>query len=239
MKKSVSIIIPLYNEEKGLERILNKVTNMIDKLFDDYELLIFDDGSKDKTGEIINSLAKKNSKVRAFHNIKNMNMGYNFRMGIKYATKKYLMFLPGPDNMTMGSIRNFMTKVGDEPIVKGYIANQAIRPLYRRIISWTFTNILNLLFGLHMKHYLTMAAYETELIRNVKKTTNSFALPAEVLIRLVKEGHPYEEVPIYAIYGLKMKANSTNVFRIKNVAGVIMTVIRLFFEINFGKKFVH
>ncbi len=53
MKKSISIIIPLYNEEKGLENILNKVNNMVNKLFDDYELLIFNDGSKDKTGEFI------------------------------------------------------------------------------------------------------------------------------------------------------------------------------------------
>tara|TARA_Y100000031_G_scaffold154738_1_gene203330 strand:+ start:19 stop:744 length:726 start_codon:yes stop_codon:yes gene_type:complete len=233
MKKSISIIIPLYNEGKGLENILSKVNNIVNKLFDDYELLIFNDCSKDRTGEIVDKLAKKNPNIRVFHNKKNMNLGYNYRVGIKYATKKYLMFLPGPDNMTMSSIENFMTNVGDKPIVTAYIGNQKIRPLNRRIISWSFINMMNLLFGLHMKYYLGVAAYETKLIKSVKKSTNSFALPAEVLIRLIKKGHPYKEVPIYA---LEIPDNPTNAFRIKNIVGISRAILRLFFEIHFIKN---
>ena len=143
------------------------------------------------------------------------------------------MLLPGPDNMTMDSIENFMTHVGDKNILIAYIGNQRIRSLDRRIISWTFINTVNLLFGLHLKYYLGVAAYKTELIKNVKKTTNSFALPAEVLIRLIKEGHSYKQVPIYA---LEIPNNSTNAFRLKNIIGISIVILRLFFEMHFVKN---
>ena len=64
-------------------------------------------------------------------------------------------------------------------------------------------------------------------------TTNSFALSAEILIRLVKAGYPYKKVPIY---NNDVDEGKTACFRIKNIAGIISVIFRLFFEINFGKK---
>mgnify|MGYP001618550957 FL=1 len=70
MKKSISVIIPLYNEERNLEAIITNINDIVSSLFDDYELLIFDDASTDKTGDIIDMFAKKNSKIKVFHNKK-------------------------------------------------------------------------------------------------------------------------------------------------------------------------
>ena len=76
MKKTISIIIPVYNEEKELESTLQKVNSVVNKLFDDYELLIFDDCSTDKSGEILDNIARLNpTKIR-----------------IKIPTKMYTLF---------------------------------------------------------------------------------------------------------------------------------------------------
>lgn len=231
--KSVSIVVPSYNDEKHIEMTIKKINGIAAKLFDDYEVLIFDDGSEDKTGEIVDRLAKKNSKIKVFHNTKNMNVGYNFRMGIKHAAKKYVMLLPGPDSMLVDSIRYFMTKIGDADIVVAYTANKEARPYYRRIVSYLATTALNLLFGLRMKYLFGMQAYETSLVRKVKVTTNSFGILPEIIIRLVKRGHSYKELPLYA---RDYAHDSTTAFRIKNIAGVITVIIRLFFDIHFSKN---
>ncbi len=233
MKKSVSIIIPAYNEDKVLEKTLKNIYKIVNEVFDNYELLIVDDGSTDRTGEIIDNFAKKHSGIRPFHNKKNMNLGYNYRLGIKNATKNYVMLLPGPDNMTLDSIKKFMSNVGTDTVVIGYIANQDIRPLFRRIMSVFFVNTLNLLFGLRLKHYMTLQSYETKSVQKVKLTTNSFALPAEILIRLLKRGYSYKEVPIY---NKELDHNKTMCFRFRNLVGIIALVTRLLFEINFGKR---
>ena len=163
----------------------------------------------------------------------NLNVGYGFRMGIRLAAKKYVMLLPGPDSMLMESIEYFMTKIGDADIVMAYTANKEARPLSRRIVSYLATIALNLLFGLRLKYFFGMQAYETGLVRKVKVTTNSFGILPEIIIQLVKCGHSWKEMPLYA---RDYSHDSTTAFRIKNMAGVIVVTIRLFFNIHFSKN---
>lgn len=226
VETSVSIIIPAYNEGLELEFTVGDVDRIARKLFKDYEILVFDDCSTDDTGEVLDRLSKINPRIIAFHNKKNMNMGYNFRMGVKYATKKYVMLLSGPDCVSLNSIRDFLKMVGEKPVISSYISNKELRQRYRRVISALVTRTINLLFGLKLKYYFGMQAYETKLVKNVRTTTNSFGLLAELLIRLKKQGHPHAEVP-YKIR--KSKGTSTTAFRMKNVAGIIKLVIKLFF----------
>ena len=61
--------------------------------------------------------------------------------------------------------------------------------------------------------------------------TDGFAFQAEILVQLVKKGHSYKEVPIYTKW-----VGGSNLLRLKNLTGVLATIIRLFFEIIFGKK---
>lgn len=232
MKKSVSIVIPAYNEGEELDATIGDVDRIASNAFDDYELLIFDDCSTDKTGELADKLAKENPRIRVFHNKENMNMGYNFRMGIKHAAKNYVMLLSGPDSVSLNSIEAFMSKIGETSVLSSYIANQEIRPRYRRSISFLVTSTLNLLFGLKLGYYFGMQAYETKTAKKLKLTTNSFALLAEALVRSIKSGYSHKEILYYV---RAVKGTSTTAFRMRNVAGIIALVSRLFFEVNFGK----
>lgn len=233
MEKSISIVIPAYNEGLELEKTINDVDNIAKSVFSDYEILLFDDCSTDETGKIADKLALKNRKIRVFHNKQNMNMGYNFRMGIKNASKKYVMLLSGPDSVSLESIKGFLMEVGKGTNVSSYIANQDIRPGYRQTISYLVTSVLNLLFGLRLKYYFGMQAYEIELIKNIKITTNSFGASAELLVRSIKAGIPHRQIPYYV---RRTTGTSTTAFRFRNVAGIIWMAIRVFFETNFGKQ---
>ena len=233
MKPSISIIIPALDEEKNLAPTIELVIKAIGQRFYDYELLIFDDKSEDRTGEILDRMAKKNSRIRAFHNKKNMNVGYNFRTGIKHATKRYVMLLTAPDSMSMETVENFMAKIGSADIIVSYLVNKKARALYRRIVSYLATITLNLLFGMRMEYFFGMQAYKTDLVRKVRITTNSFGIFPEILIRLVKRGYSYKEIPVAS---KKIANDSTTAFRIKNMLGVTAVILRLFFVIHFSKR---
>ena len=191
MEKSISIVIPAYNEGLELGKTINDVDNIAKSVFSDYEILLFDDCSTDETGKIADKLALKNRKIRVFHNKRNMNMGYNFKMGIKNASKKYVMLLSGPDSVSLESIKGFLKEIKSSnggASISSYIANQEIRPGYRQKISHLVAGTLNLMFGLNLKYYFGMQAYETERIKKIKITTNSFGALAELLIRSIKAG---------------------------------------------------
>jgi len=231
MKKSITILIPAYNEERYLEDTVKTLYKILKNMFKDYEILIFDDHSSDNTGKIADKLVKNNSNIRVVHNKNNMGLGYNYQQAVKIAKKEYFGWLPGDNDIPEDSIRSIYSHVGEADIIVPFTVNRKARALHRRVVSGAFTNILNLLFGLHLKYYNGIAIYKTNLIRRVKMRTNSFALQAETLIRMIKGGCSYKEVPMI-IRGIEQ----SKLFRIKNLIGVFTTIVRLFFDVNFRKR---
>ena len=73
-KRTLSIIVPAYNEEKTLAKVVCDVSAIAGQLLDDYEVVIVNDASTDKTGGIADMLARENPHVRAHHNPPNMKL---------------------------------------------------------------------------------------------------------------------------------------------------------------------
>ncbi|MCK4551206.1 MAG: glycosyltransferase family 2 protein, partial [Candidatus Aenigmarchaeota archaeon] len=84
-KKTLSIILPCYNEAENIIHIKNKILEQIDKLQMDYELIFIDDGSTDGTKEILNKLHKKNKKLKAISFSKNFGHQAAIIAGLQYA----------------------------------------------------------------------------------------------------------------------------------------------------------
>ena len=231
ISKSITVIIPAYNEEANLAKAVKNYGEAVGSIFDDYELIIFNDCSRDRTGEIADELARKNTRVRVVHNKRNMGLGYNFREGAKLSTKDYCILFPGEGEVLGSSIKEVLSHIGEADLIVTYVGNPEERQLYRNIVSWSFTTLLNVLFGYNLKYYNGLVLYETKILKNIKMTTNSFAYQAEVLIRLFKKGYSHKEVPFYV-----EKTKGTTAFRIKNMIGVFFTVLRLFFEINILRR---
>ena len=99
------------------------------------DLITVEEVISQKKREAILASLLKNRKIRVFHNKRNMNMGYNFKMGIKNASKKYIMLLSGPDSVSLESIKGFLKEIKSSnggASISSYIANQEIRPGYRQ-----------------------------------------------------------------------------------------------------------
>lgn len=89
----VSVIVPVYNVEKLLERCLNSVLN---QSFQDFELLLIDDGSKDTSGQICDNYAKKDQRVRVWH-IPNGGQSAARNLGIDNVYGTYIAFIDSDD----------------------------------------------------------------------------------------------------------------------------------------------
>ena len=133
-KRSITVMVPAYNEEKNLAKTVGKYDTVVKSLFDDYEFIIFDDCSSDRTGEIADELAKKNKNMRVVHNKQNMGMGYNYREGIKLSQKGYYIYFNGKGEVLSSSAREILSHIGEADIIISYIGNPEARSLYRRII---------------------------------------------------------------------------------------------------------
>jgi len=229
MKPSISIIIPALDEEKGLAPTVELIVKAIGQRFHDYELLIFDDGSQDRTGQIADQLAIHNRHIRVIHHQQNMGLGYAYRKGVALASKEYVTFLPGDTNgiLLPADIENIFNAVGQAEIVLVHVLTDA-RPLLRRVISRNFTGVMNLLFGLKVKYFNGPNIYKGVLIKQVKMSTDSYGLFAETLTRLLKSGHSYVEVGVPN----RDRNSNSKALRLKNFIQVSQIILKLFWEIQ-------
>lgn len=232
----VSIIVPAYNEEKNLAGAVEGLYNALKNkgLAEQCEIIIFDDFSSDRTGEISDKLAKENPIVRVFHNKKNMGLGYNFKEGVRVAKGEYVTWLPGDNENLPDSFVETLSYVGKTDIIIPFTANQGARPFSRRFISNIYTAANNLLFGLNLKYYNGLSVYKVSFLNILlPQMTHSFAFSAEILVNLLKSGATYMEVPV------KIKprmSGRSSAFKAKNIFSTIKTIIFLFWRINIKKE---
>jgi len=234
MEKSVSIIIPAYNEEKKLAPTIDMVLFGLSKNgISDFEIIIFDDASTDKTGEVADELAKKHSQIKVVHNPKNMNLGFNIIRGFQLATKEYAGFMPGDNETDLETLDNILQALGKADIIVSYIKNPEVRPLTRRFLSAVYVRIINAAFGFRMRYYNGMCFFKTPMVQKVPVSTYGFAYMTEILVKLLKSGITFEEVSMI----LKTRERgATKAFRIKNILSVFKTFLKLFWEVQILRK---
>ena len=199
MERSISVIIPAYNEEGNLKGTVDVVVAAVTGRFSDYEILIFDDGSQDGTGPLADKLAASDAtgRIKVIHNGVNRGFGYNFRRGVELATEDYIGMIPGDNEIAEDSVAAILDAAGKAEIVAAYTVNVGVRPLMRRIVSKTFTTLMNLLFGLRLRYFNGPTVYRRELIQSIPITTSGFAFTASIMVRLIRSGHSYVEVGMH------------------------------------------
>ncbi len=91
----LSIVIPLYNEEKSLKKVVSDLKKELIKNKIDFELVLVNNGSWDKTKDLINELSKEDKRVRTVHIVKNQGYGFGIINGLNTATSKYVGYIDG------------------------------------------------------------------------------------------------------------------------------------------------
>ena len=237
MNKSVSVVIPAYNEEKNLASTVSfLLERLLKNEISDFEILIFDDNSTDTTGKIADELAKEHSQIKVIHNPKNMNLGYNITKGFELATKEYAGFIPGDNETEPETLDNIFQALGASDIIIPFIQNPEARPWGRRFLSRTYVIIINTAFGLNMKYYNGMCYFKTEMVKRVPVSTYGFAYMTEILVKLLKSGANFMEVPMI---NRVRERGATKAFRIKNIISVFKTFARLFYEVQILRRRVN
>src|SRR6476469_5394036 len=116
----LSLILPAHNEEPNIEAVVRQAAAVLPTLFRDYEVLVVDDGSKDRTGEIADELAAENPHVRALHHPVNKGYGSALSTGFHEATGDYMMFMDSDRQFDIADLANLAPYIPDYDITAGY-----------------------------------------------------------------------------------------------------------------------
>ncbi len=146
MKKNrlLSIVVPAYNEEEALPLFYEQLRDVLDELPDAYEIIFVNDGSSDKTGEIIEGFAAENASVRTVHFSRNFGHQAALSAGLQRAKGDYTISMDG-DGQHPPKLIPEMIRLADS----GYdiVLTQRIEPegksSFKKWSSETFYKILN------------------------------------------------------------------------------------------------
>lgn len=227
--KSISIVIPALNEEAVVEGVVRDIAKQVAAFFADYEILLIDDGSSDKTGDIMDRLSIELPHVRVIHNPGNTGLGASYQRGVADARYNYLMMLCGDGGMPAASLPPIFAAVGSADIVAPYVTNlRTIKSPVRYFTSRVYTNLLNLLFGQKIKYYNGLPVHRVDLLRQLRINSTGFAFQGEILTKLLRSGCSMTEV---GVAGAEMTRNSS-ALRFKGLLNIAKVLVLLVWEVR-------
>ena len=169
MKTQISLIVPTRNEEAILTKNLTILYNYVKKLnFDKFEIL-HPDYSKDSTPSLIKNFSKKHKEVKLI-TVNKKGIGAGVRAGILSAKYSIMIFYPMDLSFDISCIKrsvDALIKENQDLVLssRGLKGSKTKRPLPRRIMSFIYIQLANLLFHLHVKDSQGVMAFKNSTIR--------------------------------------------------------------------------
>ena len=196
----ISIIVPVYNEEKTVAQVLKRLSNTkVENV--EYEIIAINDGSTDGSKELLEK--NKNYITTLIHNERNSGKGFSVREGLKVATGEYILFQDADLEYDPIEFKKFIKVCNDfdADVVIGSRFNYSeytrshniLNKVGNKILTLTFNIIYNTTFTDVYSCYL---CYKRKLVDPNKLKTDGFDQHAEILSEAVKKEKKYFEVPI-------------------------------------------
>jgi glycosyltransferase involved in cell wall biosynthesis len=195
----ISIIIPCYNEEKYISTVLTNI-NKQRKLFN-LEIIVVDDGSKDKTKEILNKYKKIINKIVIKK--KNEGKGSAIRQGLNYVTGKYTLIQDADleySPLDYTKIFYPLFKYNADAVYGSrFISNEARRIIYfkNELANKFLTYISNIVSGLNLSDIeVGYKVFKTSILKSLDLKEKSFGFEIETTMKLAKNNYKIFEVGI-------------------------------------------
>lgn len=194
---SLSVFFPAYYDEKNIGKVTEQAVRVLEELeLKDYEIIIIEDGSPDKTGEVADELAVRYDKVRVIHHAKNMGYGATLKDGFTNAKLDYVFYTDGDNQFDLEELKKFVALLPYTDIVVGYRKHKQYS-LYRKFTSLCYNYLLRLLFDIHYWDIdCAFKIFPTKFFRQIEIESVDAFIDAEIMLKAKKLGYSTTEVGV-------------------------------------------
>ena len=223
--RSLSVIIPAYNESENILATLENVTRAFEPLALAHEILVIDDGSRDNTAALIDANLDRFPRVQLLKNERNMGFGWSYRRGVEAASLAHIVMVHGDNAWGWATLREFFSHTGEADVIIGFTRDMLkSRTWARTVISKTFTLLVNLITWRHLRYYNGLQIHQAPVLKSLRIDSHGYGFQAEVLVKALRRTRTYLEVPMDLI---EREKGESKAFRMKNVVDVLSTLKRL------------
>lgn len=225
--RGVSMLAWAYNEEDLIEDFLRRAVTLLERTATDWEIVLVDDCSTDRTNEIVTAFAAREPRVRLVRHERNFNVGIACRTAIANVRKEFLFWQTVDWSYDIDKLRIFLE------LLMHFDAVQGIRPVpirllsyipvlrsiyrvrrrsdsfYKAIISLGNYYVLSILFGARFHDFQNVTFYRTSTVQSLSIVGRTSFVNPELLLKSYYSGTRFIEVPIRFISRRKGVAKGT------------------------------
>jgi len=215
--RGLSIFFPAYNDGGTIASLVLIARRTAQRLTSDYEIIVVNDGSSDRTAEVLDELAKAYPEVRIIRHERNRGYGGALRTGFAAATKEFIFYTDGDAQYDPGDLeRLWPAMTADVDLVNGYKISRS-DPLHRIIIGRVYHHTVSLLFGLTVRDVdCDFRLLRRRVFDRVTLTRDSGVICLELMKKIEDAGFRIAEVPVrhyHRAYGKSQFFNFPRIVR--------------------------
>lgn len=194
---SLTIFYPCYNEEANVERVTRAAVEVARRVADDFEVLIVNDGSRDRTGEIADRLVGELPNVRAVHNNPNLGYGGALARGFREARKNWIFYTDGDGQFDFNEIPKVLPLLETHDIVSCYRLDRKDSAM-RKLNAFAWSTLVNLLFHIGLKDIdCAFKIYPRTFIERIEMKSRGALIDTEMLAKARSLGYSIAQMGVH------------------------------------------
>jgi glycosyltransferase involved in cell wall biosynthesis len=195
--ESISVFFPCYNEQENMRRLYESADKVLRSLGIDYEMIFVNDGSKDRTGEIADSIAASDPHVRVVHHPKNLGYGSALQSGFRAAGKDLVFFTDGDSQFDLDEMPKFLPLIEKYDIVAGYRIDRR-EGLVRKLNAWCWGTLVCFLFKMKVRDIdCAFKLFRRRIFDEIELRSTGALISTEILARAIGKGYTITQVGVH------------------------------------------
>lgn len=195
---SLSIFFPCYNDEKSIGKLVEDALKTAAELTNDYEVIVVDDGSKDKSREILQGLMKKYPKFKAVFHEKNQGYGGALKTGFKTASKDLVFYTDGDGQYDVKELPILFSLMTDDVNFVNGIKMARQDDTYRIVIGNLYSFVTRWMFSLPTYDVdCDFRLIRRSLLQKINLKSTSGSICVELVKKSQRAGAKYRQVSVH------------------------------------------
>ena len=196
-RPSVSLVIPMFNEESNIEHTITYAIEALQAHCDDWEIIIVDDASTDASPEIVGRVARDHPRVRLIRHEFNQKLGASLKSGFAAASRDLVLYmdadLPFDPDVLGRAIRAMNVTRAD--LIAGYRFDRTTEGFKRSMYSSVYNQMIRLLFGIsHRDINFSFKLMRREVLEAVELKSEGSLIDAELVVKARNLGFQIQQL---------------------------------------------
>lgn len=194
--RRISLVFPVFDEEANVGPLLESALALAPRLADEFELIVVDDGSRDRSAEVVRSIQRRDRRVRLLHHPQNRGYGAALRSGLRAARGDLVFFSDADLQFDLREIERLLAHADEFDIVAGFRSPRR-DPFGRRVLAAGWGALVRALFGLRVRDIdCAFKVFRRPVLDALEMASIGAFVNTEILVRARRAGFRIREVPV-------------------------------------------